>query len=252
MRCPRRPRLQPGSHRAKKLAAILMVGAATAACGSSGGSGSTTTTAAAKTSTTAAASSTTASSSSSSSSSTTAKSSTGGSRVNLTFWEAMGGALGQTLQHLVSQFNASQSTYKVTAVYKGSYSTTMSDTIAAFRAHKAPDIAQIFDAGTTTFMASKGAYEPVWQIMKKNNIPFSTSDFIGGAASYYETAANKLYSLPFNSSTPVLYYNKALLKKAGISGPPKTWEDLAADAPKLVQAGAKCVYSPSGAYIMWT
>ncbi len=175
-----------------------------------------------------------------------------GPRVTITFWSAMSGTLGATLGHLVNQFNSSQSTYKVDLLYKGSYSTVLSATIAAVRAHHAPDIAQIFDAGTATMMYAPGVYVPVHQLMSQYHLKFATSQFIGGAASYYETAQGDLDSLPFNSSTPVLYYNRSLLAKAGIKAPPKTWTQLASDVNPLASSGAKCVLSASGAYIMWT
>jgi sn-glycerol 3-phosphate transport system substrate-binding protein len=190
---------------------------------------------------------------SASSSSTTAGSSTKSSGpITITFWSAMSGSLGKTLAHLVDEFNSSQSQYKVDLIYKGSYPQTLSDTIAAFRAHKAPDIAQIFDAGTATIMDSKGVYVPVHTLMKKYGYQFSTSDFVGGAASYYETSSDKLDSEPFNSSTPILFYNKTELAKAGISAPPKTWSEVATDASKLAASGTKCALTSSGAYIMWT
>lgn len=175
-----------------------------------------------------------------------------GHTVDLTVWTAFSGALGTTFDHLVSQFNASQSQYHVTAVYKGSYSQVLSDTIAAFKAHAAPDVTQIFDAGTATIMDSAGSYVPVHQLMSEYKIPFSTSDFIGGAASYYETGRGQLDSMPFNSSTPVLYYNKSDLQAAGISSPPTTWSQLEADASTLAAHGQKCALSSSGAYVMWT
>jgi len=171
--------------------------------------------------------------------------------IPISFWTAMSGANGTYLNHLIDEFNASQRTYKVTADYKGTYSTVLSDTIAAFRAHQAPNIAMIFDAGTATIMDSTGAYVPVYKLMSQDHLSFSTSDFIGGAASYYETAQDNLDSMPFNSSTPVLYYNKKELSAAGVK-PPATWGELAADAAKLVAHGQKCVLSSSGAYVMWT
>ncbi|MHB1782263.1 MAG: extracellular solute-binding protein [Acidimicrobiales bacterium] len=174
------------------------------------------------------------------------------SPVPITFWTAMSGANGTYLNHLVSEFNASQSAYKVTADYKGNYTTVLSDTIAAFRAHQAPNISMVFDAGTATVMDSVGAYVPVYKLMAQNHIPFSTSDFIGGAASYYETAQDNLDSMPFNSSTPVLYYNKKELSAAGITEPPHTWTQLAVDAHQLAAHGQACALSSSGAYIMWT
>ncbi len=173
------------------------------------------------------------------------------SPIPISFWTAMSGLNGTYLGHLVDQFNASQSTYKVTADYKGNYTTVLSDTIAAFRAHQAPNIAMIFDAGTATIMDSTGAYVPVYKVMAANHIPFATSDFIGGAASYYETAQDNLDSMPFNSSTPVLYYNKKELKSAGVT-PPTTWTQMATDAHKLAAHGQACALTSSGAYVMWT
>jgi sn-glycerol 3-phosphate transport system substrate-binding protein len=175
-----------------------------------------------------------------------------GSQETITFWSALSGKNGAALSHLVDEFNSSQSTYRVNLVYKGNYSTVLSATIAAVRAHSAPNIAMIFDAGTATMMDSAGVYVPVHQLMSQYHLNFATSQFIGGAASYYETAQDQLDSMPFNSSTPVLYYDKPLLAKAGIKSPPTTWGQLANDVKPLVSAGAKCILSASGAYIMWT
>ncbi|HET9077415.1 MAG TPA: extracellular solute-binding protein [Acidimicrobiales bacterium] len=175
-----------------------------------------------------------------------------GKTVNLTVWTAFSGVNATSFNYLVSQFNSSQSQYHVTALSKGSYSQVLSDTIAAFKAHAAPDITQIFDAGTATIMDSNGSYVPVYKLMSQYKIPFATTDFIGGAASYYETASNQLDSLPFNSSTPVLFYNKTELQKAGISQPPTTWNQFASDAAQLLAHGQKCALTSSGAYVMWT
>jgi sn-glycerol 3-phosphate transport system substrate-binding protein len=172
--------------------------------------------------------------------------------VTITFWSAMSGSLGKTLGHLVDEFNSSQSHYKVDLIYRGSYPEVLADTIAAFKAHNAPNIAQIFDAGTATVMDSSGVYVPVHTLMKEYGYQFSTSDFIGGAASYYETASDQLDSEPFNSSTPVLYYNKAELSQAGITSPPRTWDEVASDAAQLAAHGVGCALTSSGAYVMWT
>jgi sn-glycerol 3-phosphate transport system substrate-binding protein len=172
--------------------------------------------------------------------------------TTLTWWTAMSGTNGDAVQHLVDEFNSSQHAYRVVPTFKGSYPTVLSDTIAAFRAHNAPDIAQIFDAGTATIMDANGVYQPVHSLMAQYHLPFATSDFIGGAASYYETAGDQLDSLPFNSSTPVLYYNKTLLAKAGIAAPPATWDQLDADAKALAAKGVGCALTSSGAYVMWT
>jgi sn-glycerol 3-phosphate transport system substrate-binding protein len=162
---------------------------------------------------------------------------TGGS-IPITFWTAYTGPLGADLQHLVDQFNASQSQYKVTAVYKGTYPQVLADTIAAYRSHQAPDITMIFDVGTATMMDTQGVYVPVYKLMADNNLPFSTSDFVGAAASYYETANGQLDSMPFASSTPVLYYNKDMLAKINAQ-PPTTWSEMGTVGAALVKSGVQ-------------
>ena len=81
---------------------------------------------------------------------------------------------------------------------------------------------------------------PVYQLMKDNGIVIDWNDLIGPVKSYYSTGGN-LYSMAFNSSTPILFYNKDLFKKAGLPDkPPATWDEVEAMAKKLVAAGAKC------------
>jgi NADPH-dependent 2,4-dienoyl-CoA reductase/sulfur reductase-like enzyme len=90
----------------------------------------------------------------------------GRAATEITWWHAMGGELGKKLDEIVAKYNASQGEYKVTAVYKGSYPETMTAAIAAFRAKQQPDIVQVFEVGTGTMMAAKGAVYPVYQLMK--------------------------------------------------------------------------------------
>ncbi len=157
-------------------------------------------------------------------------------RIQITFWTAYSGQLGSDIQHIVNQFNASQKKYEVKAVYKGTYPEVLSATIAAYRAHRAPNIAMVFDVGTATMMDSTGVYVPVYKLMKQNHIPFATSNFIGAAGSYYETASGNLDSLPFASSTPVLYYNKAMLASVGAKVP-TTWQQMGTVGQALVSHG---------------
>lgn len=159
-------------------------------------------------------------------------------RIQITFWTAYSGQLGSDLQHIVNQFNASQKKYEVKAVYKGTYPQVLSATIAAYRAHRAPNIAMVFDVGTATMMDSTGVYVPVYQLMSENHIAFSTSNFLGAAGTYYETQHGRLDSLPFASSTPVLYYNKSLLA-AIKANPPKTWQQMGTVGQALVAHGTK-------------
>ena len=92
-------------------------------------------------------------------------------------------------------------------------------------------------------MAAKGAVYPVEQVMNDSGEPFDKSVYLPAVISYYQTPNGDLLSMPFNSSTPVLWYNKDAFEKAGIPGPPKTWDDMKSASEKLVAAGYKCGFS---------
>ena len=163
--------------------------------------------------------------------------------VEVQWWHAMGGVNGERVNKIATDFNATQSEYKVVPSYKGNYTETMTAAIAAFRAKEQPHIVQVFEVGTATMMAAKGAVYPVEQMMKEAGEPFDKSIYLPAVISYYQTPKGELLSMPFNSSTPVLWYNRDAFKKAGISAPPKTWQDMKTASEKLVAAGYKCGFS---------
>lgn len=165
--------------------------------------------------------------------------------IQIKWWHAMGGDLGKEVNKLAHEFNQSQSQYQVVPVYKGNYTQTMTDAIAAYRAHRQPDILQVFDVGTGTMMAAKGAIVPVYKLMHQAGVAFSPDDYIPAVKSYYTDNKGQMLSLPFNSSTPVLYYNKKEFKKAGLdpNKPPQTWQQVYTDAKKLKQAGVPCGFT---------
>jgi sn-glycerol 3-phosphate transport system substrate-binding protein len=159
--------------------------------------------------------------------------------VTIEFWHAMTGKNGEITQALCDKFNASQSAYKVIPVNKGSYPETLNAGIAAFRAGAAPAIIQVQEVATATFMAAKGAVKPVYQLMAENNEKFDPSVYMPAVRGYYSTADGKMLSMPFNSSTPVMYYNKDAFRKAGLDPekPPVTWPEFFEDAKKIKAAG---------------
>src|SRR5437870_11685539 len=162
--------------------------------------------------------------------------------TEIQFWHAVTSVLGERVSEMTAKFNASQSEYEVKAVHKGSYPETLNAAIAAYRAKQPPHIVQVFEVGTQT-MLSSGAVYPVYQLMKDNGIAIDWNDLIPPVKTYYSTGGN-LYSMAFNSSTPILYYNKDLFKKAGLADKaPATWEEIEASAKKLQAAGVKCAFS---------
>jgi sn-glycerol 3-phosphate transport system substrate-binding protein len=156
------------------------------------------------------------------------------------WWHAHGGELGQKVDAICDGFNKSQSQYQVVPTYKGSYADTMTAGIAAFRAKNPPHILQVFEVGTATMMAAHGAIKPVYQVMKDSGLPFDPNVYLPTVTGYYTTTDGRMLSMPFNSSTPILYYNIDAFKKAGLdpAKPPKTWPEMAEAAKKLVAAGA--------------
>jgi len=167
------------------------------------------------------------------------------------WWFAHGGRLGEKVQSIVADFNRLQNKYKVVATYKGNYHDTMTAGIAAFRSKTPPHILQVFEVGTATMMAAKGAIKPVYELMAESGQPFDPEAYLSTVTGYYTTAEGKMLSMPFNSSTPVFYYNVDAFKKAGIDPdkPPKTWPEVADCAMKLVKAGYPGGFST--AWISW-
>jgi len=163
--------------------------------------------------------------------------------TEIQWWHAMGGANGERVNRIASDFNATQTKYKVMPVYKGNYTETMTAAIAAFRAKKHPNIVQVFEVGTATMMAAKGAVYPIEDLMKDAGVKLDKSIFLPAVISYYQTPKGDLLSMPFNSSTPVLWYNKDALKKAGVESVPTTWTEMKTASDKILASGGKCGFS---------
>ena len=173
-------------------------------------------------------------------------------QTEIAWWHAMGGELGAKLEEIVAGYNASQSDYVVTPVYKGSYDETMTAAIAAFRAGEQPAIVQVYEVGTGTMMAAKGATYPVYQLMADMGEDFSQDTYLPAVVGYYTDTEGNMLSMPFNSSTPILYYNKDVFEAAGLdpNTPPKTWGELEEFSRTIMESGAaKCGFT-SG-WISW-
>ncbi len=168
------------------------------------------------------------------------------------WWHAMGGELGQRLDAIVADYNASQSDYVVVPTYKGTYPETMTAAITAFRAGEQPAIVQVFEVGTGTMMAAEGAVYPVYQLMADMEEPFDPAAFLPSVVGYYTDTEGNLLSMPFNSSTPIMYYNKDVFEAAGLNPeqPPQTWEELEQFSRQIVESGAApCGFTTS--WISW-
>ncbi|QPF75115.1 sn-glycerol-3-phosphate ABC transporter substrate-binding protein UgpB [Roseateles sp. DAIF2] len=173
-------------------------------------------------------------------------------QTEVQWWHSMGGALGEWVNDLAKDFNASQKDYKIVPTFKGTYDESMTAAIAAFRAGNAPHVLQVFEVGTATMMASKGAIKPVAEVMKEGGVKFDQGAYVPAVAGYYTAPNGQMLSFPFNSSTTVFHYNKDAFKAAGLDPEkaPSTWPEVALAAAKLKAAGHKCPFTTS--WVSWT
>jgi sn-glycerol 3-phosphate transport system substrate-binding protein len=173
-------------------------------------------------------------------------------QTEITWWHSMGGSLGQWVNDLAKGFNESQTDYKVVPTFKGSYPESMTAAIAAFRAGNSPAILQVFEVGTATMMASKGAIKPVADVMKESGLKFDPTSYVSAVSGYYTAPNGQMLSMPFNSSTTIFYYNKDAFKAAGLDPEkaPATWPEVALAAAKLKASGHKCPFTTS--WQSWT
>jgi sn-glycerol 3-phosphate transport system substrate-binding protein len=165
--------------------------------------------------------------------------------VEIQWWHAMSGELGRQLEKLAADFNASQDEYRIVPIFKGNYADTVMASIFAFRSNTQPAIVQVNEIATATMMAAKGAIYPVFELMRDQGEQFDPAAYLPVVSGYYTDVDGNMLSFPFNASTPILYYNKQLFRKAGLDPEvaPKTWPEVEAAAGALRKAGVPCGFT---------
>ncbi|QHE87932.1 sn-glycerol-3-phosphate ABC transporter substrate-binding protein UgpB [Hydrogenophaga sp. BPS33] len=168
-------------------------------------------------------------------------------QTEIQWWHSMTGGLNDWVMDLANGFNSSQKDYKVVPTYKGTYDETMPAAVAAFRAGNAPHILQVYEVGTATMMAAKGAIVPVGKVLADAGYKFDPKAYIPAVVGYYTAPNGQMLSFPLNSSTTVFNYNKDAFRKAGLdpNNPPKTWPELVLAAAKLKSSGVSCPFTTS-------
>lgn len=153
--------------------------------------------------------------------------------VEIVFWHSMGGVGGEALQQLADGFNSSQDKIKVEVQYQGSYDEAINKLKSASLGAASPDLMQLYDIGTRWMIDSEYACKMQDFIDAEG---FDTSELEENILAYY-SINDALYSMPFNSSTPILYYNKDLFKEVGLDPEvaPKSIEEMMAYSEKLAK-----------------
>lgn len=153
--------------------------------------------------------------------------------VHLVFWHGMSGTNGEIIDYIVRTFNESHPGIEIEAQYQGSYEESINKLKAAMRTGDGPDMIQIYEAGTR-FMVDSGFVNPVQNLIDKYSIDVSHLE--KHILDYY-TVNDQLYSMPLNTSIPVLYYNADMLRAIGFEGKPQTWDDIIDISIKVREAG---------------
>ncbi|MBY0123525.1 ABC transporter substrate-binding protein [Bacillus sp. S/N-304-OC-R1] len=162
-------------------------------------------------------------------------------KVEINFWHAMSGAGQAALDSIVEDFNNSQDKYVVKAEFQGSYEESLTKLRSVGGTKDAPAITQVFEVGTK-YMIDSGYIEPIQTFIDKDN--YDINQLEKNILNYY-TVDNKLYSMPFNSSTPVLLYNKDAFKEVGLDpeNPPQTFNEIKDAAAKLTKKEERSGFS---------
>jgi sn-glycerol 3-phosphate transport system substrate-binding protein len=158
--------------------------------------------------------------------------------VQIEFLHAMSGTKLAVTADLVKFFNETHPGINVNLAYGGSYAETTTKAISRSAAGNAPNIAQV-EAAFNRDLIDSGKIVPVYKLFAPHTkIAFNWDSLIDPIRSYY-AIDGKMWSIPFNVSTGMLYYNKNMFKAAGLdpNNPPRTFKELEEAARKALAAG---------------
>jgi len=158
-----------------------------------------------------------------------------GDDIQVTFWYGFGGPLGESLEKMIADFNATHPEVRVTGVSMGQYAALSQKIMAAIAAGNPPTLAQVYENWTANFIEA-GAIVPMQKFVEGPN-GFSQEELADIFDVFLEggTFDGQLWTFPFNKGIPALYYNKEMFKKAGFdpNRSPETWEEFRQMALKL-------------------
>lgn len=156
-------------------------------------------------------------------------------RTRIVFWHAMTGANNDEINRIARDFNAAQAAVEIVPIFKGSYPETLTAAIAAWRAGQAPHLVQVFEVGTGSMLAAGPAVKQVWALAQETGVPLDPAAYLPAVRGYYSLTDGRMASMPLNSSTTVMWYNKDAFEQSGLDPekPPQTWPELLAAARAL-------------------
>src|SRR5215468_11555177 len=158
--------------------------------------------------------------------------------IKVTFWFGLTGSLGNVVQQVVNKYNSSQTHYYIEAVQQPDYDATIQKLNTSLAGGALPNVVQIYDIGTQRMIDTKKIV-PVQDLIDRDHLQANLDDIEPAIRSYY-TINGKLYSMPFNSSTAVMYFDKNAFREAGLDPNKKSWtyDELLSASKKLVKKDA--------------
>ena len=166
-------------------------------------------------------------------------------KENIVFWHAMTGEGQKALEKIVDDYNKSQDEVVVDAIFQGSYEESIVKFKAVSGTKEVPDLVQMNDV-STSFMYRSGAVVPMYEFIKEDK-NFDESKLEDVLLNYYRINGN-LYSMPFNSSTAILVYNKDAFREVGLDPEkaPKSYKEIEEYSRKLVKTNKNGVVDRYG------
>ena len=172
-------------------------------------------------------------------------------QVQVEFWHSFGGKGGEALEAIIADFEAANPDIDIVPEHVGNYNDIVGKLQAAIPANRGPD-AVILEVTRYGLFADSGVLLDLTPFLDADPLKADLFDFAREVGVY----EGKNYIVPFNNSTPVLYYNREILERAGISAEPalKTFDDLLAVAKTVTEKlGSEGIYgiSAPGQFARW-
>ena len=159
-----------------------------------------------------------------------------GSAVTITFWHTMGQENKQLLDSAIARFNEKYPNIKVEHLSYGDYDEVFTQIRTKLTAGKQPNMAFCYPDHVATYNKSYSVIT-LDNLINNENVIEGTEEMMGFTQAqiddfiegYYnegkEYGDGLMYSLPFQKSTEVLYYNKTIFDQLGLRAP-ETWDDV--------------------------
>jgi sn-glycerol 3-phosphate transport system substrate-binding protein len=158
--------------------------------------------------------------------------------TDIELWHSLGGPAGDQLVQLTQRFNESQNEYRINASFKGGHDETLKAGLEAQKAGRGPHLLHVEETDVDALTKARSSLRPVYQVMQEAREPLNSKTFIPAIGDRFSDEQGRLTSLPFDVTTPVLFYNRDAFVEAGLDpeDPPRTWMKVQEAALKLSES----------------